>query len=82
MRYSAREETLNLLPALRREEKRLEQAVGKVQNELNAVKKAIEAFGKTYRNGTRRKMSAEARARIAKAQKARWAKVRAAKSKS
>ena len=69
---------MNLLPALRREEKRLEQAVSKVHHELKAVQKAIQAFGRTYRNRTGRKMSAAARAKISKAQKARWAKHRKA----
>ena len=71
---------MNLLPALRREERRLEKVVARVQGELNAVQQALKAFGKTYRAGAGRKMSAAARAKIAKAQKARWAKQRKAAS--
>jgi len=49
----------------------------RLTKELRAIGAALTAFGKAY--GTRtgaRKLSASARARIAAAQKARWAKVR------
>ena len=45
--------------------------------EIRGIGAALAAFGKTYGKGTGpRKLSASARARIAAAQKARWAKVR------
>ena len=45
--------------------------------EMAAIGAALAAFGTTYAKGTRtRRLSASARARIAAAQRARWAKVR------
>ena len=55
---------------LRKEQDRL-------TRELRGIGAALAAFGKTYRKGTgTRKLSASARARIAAAQRARWARVR------
>lgn len=55
---------------LRKEQDRL-------TRELRGIGAALAAFGKVYGKGTStRKMSASARARIAAAQRARWAKVR------
>jgi hypothetical protein len=57
----------------------------RLADELHRVTAALTAFGKVYVNGptaTRKKrttMSAAGRKRIAAAQRARWAKVRAAK---
>lgn len=50
----------------------------RLARELRGIGAALAAFGKTYKKGTRtRKLSKSARARIAAAQRARWAKVRA-----
>jgi hypothetical protein len=64
---------------LQKERMRLEQ-------ELHRVTAALTAFGKVYLEGSkgkprrkRRTLSVAARKRIAAAQRARWAKVRAAK---
>jgi len=55
---------------LRKEQDRL-------TTELRGIGAALAAFGHTYAKGTgTRKLSAAARARIAAAQRARWAKVR------
>jgi len=61
----------------------------RLESELHRVSAALTAFGKAYMNGGRpktaapgrktRTISAAGRKRIAAAQKARWAKVRAAK---
>ncbi len=58
----------------------------RLENELHRVTAALTAFGKVYLEGnkpkTRRKkrtLSVAARKRIAAAQRARWAKVKAAK---
>jgi hypothetical protein len=75
----------------------MQTVVGTLQNErrhledqLRAVTAALTAFGKVYLQqskpkpaGTRKKriISAAGRKRIAAAQRARWAKVRAAKKK-
>ena len=49
----------------------------RLTKELHGITAALAAFGKTYAKGTgTRKLSAAARARIAAAQKARWAKYR------
>jgi hypothetical protein len=62
---------------LQNERKRLE-------DELHRVTAALTAFGKAYvggnkSTGKKRTMSAAGRKRIAAAQRARWAKIRAAK---
>jgi hypothetical protein len=62
---------------LQKERKRLE-------DELHRVTAALTAFGKVYLRGNKsvgkkRTMSAAGRKRIAAAQRARWAKVRAGK---
>ena len=50
----------------------------RLASELRATGAALAAFGKAYRKGTgTRELSAAARARIAAAQRARWAKFRA-----
>jgi hypothetical protein len=60
----------------------------RLESELRRVSAALTAFGKAYMNGGRpkaapgrrtRTISAAGRKRIAAAQRARWAKVRAAK---
>jgi ABC-type hemin transport system substrate-binding protein len=49
----------------------------RLAKELRGIGAALAAFGKAYGKGTgARKLSASARARIAAAQRARWAKVR------
>jgi hypothetical protein len=49
----------------------------RLTKELRGIGAALAAFGHAYGNGTGpRKLSASARARIAAAQRARWAKVR------
>jgi hypothetical protein len=56
----------------------------RLANELHRVTAALSAFGKVYIGGkkaTRRgTLSAAGRKRIAKAQRARWAKIRARKA--
>src|SRR3954453_23131028 len=50
----------------------------RLTRELKGIGAALSAFGAAYgRNGGTRKLSAAGRARIAAAQKARWAKARA-----
>jgi hypothetical protein len=67
----------SVVGTLQNEQRRLE-------NELHGVTAALTAFGKVYLGGKPRKkrtMSAAGRKRIAAAQRARWAKVRASKKK-
>ena len=63
----------------------LQKEYSRLQGELGRVGKALSALG--YRNGrqphrTGRTLSKEARQRIAKAQRQRWARVRKAAGKS
>ena len=72
--------TQSVVGLLQKERKRLE-------DELHRVTAALTAFGKVYMHGSKpkaatrkkRMISAAGRKRIAAAQKARWAKVRASK---
>lgn len=66
--------------------KQLERERTSLENQLHRVTAALTAFGKVYMNGGKTKttrktrtISAAGRKRIAAAQRARWAKVRAAK---
>jgi hypothetical protein len=51
----------------------------RLTNQLQAISGALSAFGSTYASGNaaRRKLSAAGKARIAAAQRARWAKLKA-----
>ena len=66
--------------------KQMKKERDKVEKQLSGLNAALAAFvGAYYGNGTkptrkRRKLSAKARAKIAAAQRARWAKVRAKKA--
>jgi hypothetical protein len=63
----------SVVSELQKERKRLE-------DELHRVTAALTAFGKVYLRGRKsRTISAAGRKRIAAAQRARWAKVRAKK---
>jgi hypothetical protein len=58
----------------------------RLEDELHRVTAALTAFGKVYLQGNKpgrrkRKMSAAGRKRVAAAQRARWARVRAAKKR-
>ena len=64
--------------------KQLKQERDRVERQLSGLEAALTAFGSIY-SGTkpsrkRRKMSAKSRAKIAAAQRARWAKVRKSKA--
>jgi len=76
---------MDLLAAIKREERKLEKELSKLQHQLSGVRAAAKALGaKTVREVTqvkKRVMSAAARAKISKATKARWAKFRAEKNK-
>jgi hypothetical protein len=72
---------MDLLAAIKREERKLEKELSKLQHKLNGVRAAAKALGdKTVREVAqvkKRVLSAAARAKISKATKARWAKFRA-----
>ena len=72
---------MDLLAAIKREERKLEKELSKLQHKLNGVRAAAKALGskasREVRQIKKRVMSAAARAKIGKATKARWAKFRA-----
>ena len=76
---------MDLLAAIKREERKLEKELGNLQHRLNGIRAAAKALGrKASREITQVKkhvMSAAARAKISKATKARWARFRAGKNK-
>ena len=76
---------MDLLAAIKREERKLEKELSRLQGKLSGVHAAAKALGsKASREVTqvkKRVMSAAARAKISKASKARRAKFRAEKNK-
>jgi hypothetical protein len=72
---------MNIVAAIKREERKLEKRLGKLQRELDSLRAAGKAFGNSAsREATvvkKRVLSAAGRAKIAKAAKKRWARVRA-----
>lgn len=77
---------MDILAALRQEEKQLQRQLSGIQNAIAALDGGTNMRGfrpKAYGSGLRQKrtLSAAARAKISQAAKARWAKVRAEKSK-
>ena len=76
---------MDILAAIKREERKLEKQLGKLQHQLNGVRAAAKALGdstnRELKAVKKRVLSAAARAKISKATKERWAKFRAAKAK-
>jgi hypothetical protein len=76
---------MDILAAIKREERKLEKQLGNIQHKLNGVRAAAKALGdstsKELKVVKKRVMSAAARAKIGRASKKRWAKFRALKKK-
>jgi hypothetical protein len=76
---------MKILAAIKREQKKLEKQLGKLQHQLSGVRAAAKALGhsasKELTVAKKRVMSAAARAKIGRATKKRWAKFRALKKK-
>jgi hypothetical protein len=72
---------MHILAAIKREEKKLEKQLGKLQHQLNGVRAAAKALGdsttRELKGVKKRVLSAAARAKIGKAAKKRWARFRA-----
>jgi hypothetical protein len=72
---------MKILAAIKREERKLEKQLGKLQHQLNGIRAAAKALGdsagKELKVAKKRVMSAAVRAKIGKAAKKRWAKIRA-----
>ena len=71
---------MDILAAIKREERKLEKQLGKLQHQLNGVRAAAKALGHSTERevvGAKRPtLSAAGRAAIVQAAKKRWAKVR------
>jgi hypothetical protein len=71
---------MDILAAIKREERKLEKQLGKLQHKLNGVQAAAKALGSSAERevvgAKKRVLSAAGRAAMVKAAKKRWAKVR------
>jgi hypothetical protein len=71
---------MNILAAIKREEKKLEKQVSMLQHQLNGIRSAAQALGHSavveVKGAKKHVLSAAGRAAIAKAAKKRWAKVK------
>jgi hypothetical protein len=76
---------MDLMAAIKREERKLERELSKLQSKFNGLRAATKALGDSTIRGViqvkKRVLSAAAKAKISKATKARWAKFRAEKDK-
>jgi hypothetical protein len=72
---------MDILSAIKREERKLEGKLGKLRNQLEGVRAASKALGNSasrdFTNAKKHFLSAAARAKISEAAKKRWAKVKA-----
>jgi hypothetical protein len=77
---------MSILAAIRREEKKVKKQLAKLQHELTGLQSASKALGMTASRDIasvkKRVLSAKGRAKISKAMKKRWAKVRAQAKKA
>lgn len=77
---------MNILAAIKREERKIEKQLGKLQKQLEGVRAAGKALGSSASReltGMKKRVLSEAgRAKIRKAAKKRWAKVRAQAKKA
>jgi hypothetical protein len=77
---------MSILAAIRREEKKVKRQMAKLRHDLIGLQSAAKALGQSVnRNFTSAKkhvLSAAGRARISKAAKKRWAKVKAQAKKA
>jgi hypothetical protein len=71
---------MNIRAAIKREERKLEKQLGKLNHQLSGVRAAAKALGNSAEREVvsvkKRVLSAAGRAAIAKAARKRWAKVR------
>jgi hypothetical protein len=77
---------MNILAAIKREERKIEKQLGKLQHQLDGVRAAAKALGRSadreLTSVRKRVLSAAGRAKISKAAKKRWAKVKAQAKKA
>lgn len=71
---------MNILAAIKREEKKLEKQMSELQHQLNGIRSAAKALGHSaaveVKGAKKRVLSAAGRAAIATAAKKRWARVK------
>lgn len=77
---------MNILAAIKREERKIEKQLGRLQHELDGVRAAAKALGRSadreLTSVKKRVLSAAGRAKISKAAKKRWARVKAQAKKA
>jgi len=77
---------MSILAAIRREQKKVKKQLTKLQNDLSSLQLAANALGKSAKRDLagvkKRVLSAAARAKLSKAAKKRWAKVKAQAKKA
>jgi geranylgeranyl pyrophosphate synthase len=77
---------MSILAAIRREQKKVRKQLAKLQRDLIGLQSAAKVLGKTasrdISRAKKRVLSAKGRAKISKAMKQRWAKVRAQAKKA
>jgi hypothetical protein len=77
---------MSILAAIKREEKKVQKELRKLQHHLSGLQSAAKALGdsasRELRTVKKRAMSAASRAKISKAAKQRWAKIKAEAKKA
>ena len=77
---------MSILAAIRREEKKVKKQLAKLQHDLSGLQSAAKALGKSasrdLTSAKKRVLSAAGRAKISRAAKRRWAKIRAQAKKA
>jgi len=77
---------MSILTAIRREEKKVKKQVARLQDHLAGLQSAAKALGKTASRdltaAKKRVLSASGRAKMSKAAKKRWAKIKAEAKKA
>jgi geranylgeranyl pyrophosphate synthase len=72
---------MSILAAIRREEKKVKKQLAKLHSDLDGLQSAAKALGKSagrdLKNAKKSLLSAAARAKMSKAAKKRWAKIKA-----
>jgi hypothetical protein len=80
------EDSMNILAAITREEKKVKKQLAKLRHDLIGLQSAAKALGKSANRdlttAKKRVLSAAARAKISRATKKRWAKLRAQAKKA
>jgi len=86
LRYIGSGGFMSILAAIRREEKKVEKQLAKLQSDLNGLQSAAKALGKSANrdlvSAKKHLLSAAARAKMSKAAKKRWATIRAKAKKA